>query len=244
MQANAKTGHLGWTGTRSDGSAAGADLIVSVEREIRTPVAALIAASETLAEQLRPDHPGSGLARLIYRESARIQETLSDFAALTLPLQLDLRPVNVSTLLRELLDRRRAEAESAGVLIALEMAPSPLLTTWGDEDAIGLALTRILDHETAAMPFGGAVRVEAGFPANDHRPAVCLRFVDHGPAVPGELLPAAFEPFAPLGGRRPGMGLALCRRIVERLGGSVAAAGHAEGGLAVVVRLPFHPEPA
>ena len=50
-------------------------------------------------------------------------------------------------------------------------------------------------------------------------------------------MPNIFEPFAVMEGRRPGMSLALCRKIAEHLGGSVKARNNTLGGLTVEVRL-------
>jgi len=74
---------------------------------------------------------------------------------------------------------------------------------------------------------------------------VRVTIADTGPGVPETELPRLFtafaRPTAPAGaenGRGAGLGLALCRRIVERHGGVIWAERGADGGLAVRFELP------
>jgi signal transduction histidine kinase len=61
---------------------------------------------------------------------------------------------------------------------------------------------------------------------------------DTGPGLPGELGPKIFEPFV---GTKPtgiGLGLSICKRIVESHGGEIRAANRPEGGAVFTVWLP------
>jgi signal transduction histidine kinase len=69
--------------------------------------------------------------------------------------------------------------------------------------------------------------------------AVVLRVEDSGPAIPAASLPRMFEP---LGQSRPGtnrLELAACRTLVRRLQGKLRGENRPDGGVAVVVELPF-----
>jgi len=70
-----------------------------------------------------------------------------------------------------------------------------------------------------------------------------IRFQDHGIGFDEQYLEQIFKPFGRLHGRQEfegtGMGLAICRRIVERHGGRIDAQSSPGKGATFLVRLPF-----
>jgi two-component system, NtrC family, sensor kinase len=70
--------------------------------------------------------------------------------------------------------------------------------------------------------------------------AVRVEVDDNGPGIPPEVLPRLFEPFFTTKppGRGTGLGLALCREYVSRVGGSLHAENRPGGGARFVLRLP------
>jgi signal transduction histidine kinase len=90
---------------------------------------------------------------------------------------------------------------------------------------------------------GGEVRVVAKVVGPSWRVTV----TDDGPGIPDEHLDRVFEPFyrVPRSESSPavgdGLGLAVCRELVEQLGGSIALSAAPGGGLRATVELPTHP---
>jgi signal transduction histidine kinase len=73
-------------------------------------------------------------------------------------------------------------------------------------------------------------------------PRAELRLADDGPGVPAEKLEKLFDVFYrsdPSRNRKgSGIGLAISRKIIERMGGAIHAELPEAGGLAIVIRLP------
>ena len=220
----------------ADESAALTGLIEPAEKEIRNPLSALVAASDILVEELGQDHRCSGVARLIREETARIRDTLADMSALSSPLRLNPNVVNLTKVLRDLIERFRPAADRNGIRLVAQMPEGPLPVR-GDAAALRRALGKIVQHAITAMPSGGRLAMTAGRAEPRSGSGARIAFADTGPSVPEALLPAVFDPFFVAPGRRPGMGLALSRRIVEHLGGSVSARNNADSGLTFEVRL-------
>ena len=72
-------------------------------------------------------------------------------------------------------------------------------------------------------------------------PARCMRIdvADNGSGLPAELGERIFEPFVSTKETGAGLGLAICKRIVEEHGGRIAATNRADGGALFTVRLPL-----
>jgi two-component system, OmpR family, sensor histidine kinase KdpD len=98
-------------------------------------------------------------------------------------------------------------------------------------------LSNLLSNAARHTPPGTAVQLVVG-----RRPGmVVITVSDEGPGVPPDELPRLFEPFfrgraATAGG--VGLGLSLCKGIVEAHGGGVAAYVNRAGGLSVSVSIP------
>jgi len=67
---------------------------------------------------------------------------------------------------------------------------------------------------------------------------VCLYVHDSGPGIPDELLPTILNRFTTTQQTGMGMGLAICRSIMERHEGSISAGNHREGGAIITCCLP------
>ena len=214
------------------------DLIAPFAREVQHPLAALIASSQILAEELGPHHPCVGFARVIHESSERINSALSDLLALMLPMEIHPRRVDLMALLNEQIQRLNSEAEKNGVRISTEFRTGALHVRT-DPDALRLAIGKLFRFSLDAMPFGGVLRVVLD-PPDGGRPDASARISisDTGPRISDGLLLKLFEPFSAMERGRPGIALALCRKIVESLGGTVVARNNPDVGLTIQICLP------
>ncbi len=215
--------------------------------ELKTPLTSLRGGAQLLARQqarglLDPARLATGLDALVRATDrlAALIDDLMDVAHLrTRQLPLDPRPVDLVALARDAVAQARERAEG-GPSLALD-APDDLPTVQADPARIEQVLVNLLDNATKYSPDGGAVRVAVA--TRDAGVAVAVR--DAGIGLPPGMAEAIFEPFgraANAAGHHPGMGLGLyiCRRIVERHGGWIAAASAGEGrGTTVTFWLPL-----
>jgi signal transduction histidine kinase len=91
-----------------------------------------------------------------------------------------------------------------------------------------------------------AVEVSASQVVENGRRFVRLAVADDGPGIPTDVLPRLFNSFVTTksSGKGTGMGLRICRRIVEEMDGRVAAANRPQGGAEFEVLLPAVEAPA
>jgi signal transduction histidine kinase len=163
--------------------------------------------------------------------------SLLDYArASTGELQRDLFP------LAEALAEAEAETGPQLAEAKAEVVADGLPLVSGDRVQLVELLTQLLDN---AVRFRGAATPVVTVSAEAVAGGVRVTLADNGPGVAETDLPRLFTAFArptpPAGaanGRGAGLGLALCRRIVERHGGMIWAERGAHGGLAVRFELP------
>jgi signal transduction histidine kinase len=111
----------------------------------------------------------------------------------------------------------------------------------GHEKAIETVIVNLLLNAADATPAGGVVtltiRASAG---ND---AAEIEVCDTGPGVPPGLRERVFEPFFTTkeAGRGTGLGLTVCRSIIDRHRGTIMLDMAPGGGCRFVVRLPLEP---
>ena len=115
-----------------------------------------------------------------------------------------------------------------------------LLPAAADEKGLETVLINLILNAADATPAGGQVMVEVR--AGAVHDEVELVVSDTGPGVAPELRERIFEPFFTTKepGKGTGLGLTVCRTIVERMGGSIVVDGasHPSPGSRFVVRLP------
>jgi signal transduction histidine kinase len=136
-----------------------------------------------------------------------------------------------------------AEAETGPQLAQAkaEVVADGLPLVWGDRGQLVQLLAQLLDNAARFRGAGGPVVTVSAEPLPA---AVRVTVADNGPGVAETDLPRLFTAFArpaPVGasnGRGAGLGLALCRRIVERHGGMIWAERGVDGGLVVQFELP------
>jgi signal transduction histidine kinase len=125
--------------------------------------------------------------------------------------------------------------------------PDDLLAS-ADLHAVQCVLRNLLGNALKFTPAGGHVRLDAA--PNDDKITVELNVRDTGPGMTANLLAAlATSAVVPsgtgtAGERGAGIGLALCRELVAREGGTLTFACPPEGGTVATVRLPAANFPA
>jgi two-component system, cell cycle sensor histidine kinase and response regulator CckA len=153
------------------------------------------------------------------------------------------RPVDLGKLARKVLAAMGPQIRDARAVVEIE----PLPAVEADARQMHTMLHHLIEN---ALKFRRAdrapiVRVRASLPKRGRRGAAAiieLHVEDNGIGFDSKRARRLFQPFGRLHGGRfegNGMGLAICRRIVERHGGSISATGSPNRGTHVRVILPI-----
>ena len=144
-----------------------------------------------------------------------------------------LRPVNLQTLVGEVLSRESADVES-------EINVPSSLTLMADPTLLGRAIGNLVRNASLHAGPRAKVRIDAV----ESSDSVSISVTDNGPGVPSDEIARIFEPFYRLDRSRSrdtggsGLGLAIVRSAIETCGGEASASLPEGGGFKVTLRLP------
>jgi len=199
--------------------------------EIRNPLAGIKGYAQLLQEQSRGTPSEVGL-EMVVTETLRLEELVNTLMAYCRQEATLHEMVDLTELLGYCCRLIRPEAEACGVTLH-EILPEGI-TLNGSRNALEQVMLNILKNALQAMPEGGDIRVEA-------RQSCALAVVtiaDTGPGIPPEERERIFEPFHTTRPRGTGLGLAVCRKIVEEHGGTISADSEPGHGARFTMTLP------
>lgn len=225
----------------ADAANAAKDRFLAVlSHELRTPLTPLLMAIEAaerrgfVTERMRP------LMELVRRNvelEARLIDDLLDVTRIRhSKLRLDLETVDLHALIAEVLDTFRPQLDAAGLAIETRLlARDPWLRA--DPDRIRQVVWNLLQNSLRNTPQGGTITIST----TSQRRQVVLRVQDTGRGIAPDALERLFLPFEQVPGHRGGLGLglAICRGLVEAHGGTITAASDGtDRGATFEVTLP------
>ncbi len=220
--------------------------LAMISHEIRTPLQSVLGYAE-LAESTGLPDSAARHVRAIRTQGAillRIVQDILDFSAMR-GGALTLNPEVVS--LRELLDDVQrgmtARAQAKGIVFSTEIEDS--VPPWVTVDRVRLTQV-LLNLAVNAVKFTdrGGVRIAVGCNGvSDDCAAIEILVSDTGPGISAVQMRRLFEPFRKMrdddtpGGGGVGLGLAICRQIIELLKGTIAVESSDGEGTAFRLRL-------
>jgi len=174
--------------------------------------------------------------RMIDREFPAIRRLLEDLRNLARPIPLERFPVDVARLLQETVERINPIAAQAGLTVTMA-PPETAVAIEGDLFALGRVLQNLLQNALQATPPNG--RVWLAMREQDGR--AVIEVGDTGCGIAAERLPHVFDDYVTTKRRGLGLGLAISRRIVEQLGGTIAVTSEVGKGSLFTLSFPAIP---
>jgi len=227
---------------RSEKLASVGRLAAGLAHEIGNPLAALMGLQDLLlAGGLEAAEQRDFLQRM-RKETERIHRILRDLLQFARPGQTtdggENAPGDVETAVHDTLSLVLPQRAVQEIELRTEIAPELPKVTLGREQLVQVVLNLVLNAADACGP-GGRVVLRARQAADGVR----VEVEDNGPGVPPELTERLFEPFVTTKevGRGTGLGLAVCRGLIEAAGGSIALDDGHSGGARFVIELPAAP---
>ena len=232
------------------------ELVAVASHELQTPLTTLRMTLLMLQEQsyVLPEREQELVATSLMGVE-QLTETVHEFLDLTRieagELRLDLEPLDVSAVLADALRRIDGQAKAQGIELRARMSDLPRVSA--DPLRLRAVFDNILSNALKYTPSGGCITVDSHLVASPEagaRDTLMVGIADTGPGIPALFRPRIFDKFFRLedhqsegrtGARGAGIGLYMCRQIVELHGGQIACgSGVDDRGTCITVTLPVH----
>lgn len=208
--------------------------------ELRTPLAVLKGELEALQDGIRPLNRDALVS--LHAEAEHLGALIEELRELALAdvgaLDYRMETLDLAALIRECLETNAGRLNQRPLHVGTALPTAPVRVR-GDHRRLRQLLENLLENTLRYTDPGGRLRIAL----QADRAAVVLTFDDSAPGVPSDLMPMLFEPFVRADHARSrsrgssGLGLAICRRIVDAHDGTIAANASPLGGLQVTIRL-------
>ena len=233
-----------------------ADFVANAGHELRTPIAAIKIAFETLEEVYKEDpEQAQRCIRIIDGHMSRLEEMLGDLMDLSRAESPEtkphLRPFAAADLFASVRASLAPVARQKGVELRFPAADATRLVS--DERLLNLVVKNLVENSIKFTPAGGTITVSIdSAPRADGAAAdAVISVADTGIGIPPEHLDRVFERFSQVdaarsggAGRGTGLGLAIVKHAVAALGGTVHIESIVGKGTTVTCVLPQNIEPA
>jgi two-component system, NtrC family, sensor kinase len=180
------------------------------------------------------DQESRGLFRkTIERELETLKRFMDDLRHLVEPKPVERFAMDINGSVAEIVDSMRGEGDRHRVKVEARYAPGPL-TIEGDRFALGRVFRNLIVNAIQATQPDGRVTITTAHAGAQ----VEVTVADTGSGIPSDQLAAIFEDFVTTKRRGLGLGLAISKRIVEQLDGTIAVESEVGRGTSFRLRFP------
>jgi signal transduction histidine kinase len=167
------------------------------------------------------------------RELQTLKRFMDDLRHVVKPKPIERFAMDINGSVAEIAESMRHEGDRHGVTIDTQYGPGPLVIE-GDRFALGRVYRNLIMNAIQATEAGGRVTIATGRTGD----WVEISVTDTGSGIPAERISAIFDDFVTTKRRGLGLGLAISKRIVEQLNGTIDVQSEVGRGTAFTLRFP------
>ncbi|WP_052507816.1 PAS domain-containing sensor histidine kinase [Sphingomonas hengshuiensis] len=216
------------------------ELTASIAHEVNQPLAAISAGAEASLRWLAAAQPDldevRALATRIVSDARRAADIIDRVRAMAQRRVGQREPIGINRIVEDVLLILRPELRARGVAVELDLAPAdpPIEAdrTQMQQVLVNLALNAAQAMDACPQPLLTLRTAREGDRA-------LLRVEDNGPGIDEAAMPRLFDSFFTTRAAGLGMGLRICRSIVEAHGGHIRAGNLPGGGACFEIALPI-----
>jgi PAS domain S-box-containing protein len=219
--------------SRTRSLAAIGEMAATVAHEVRNPLASISGPLQMLAKEMAADDPRRELIHEILGQVQRLDDAVSGLLAISREPAVQRRPVVFAEAV-EYVGRLLAEHERArGVRVRFVGDPRATLNV--DPASLEQVLWNLFLNAAEAMKSEKEIRVTL----EQDGARSCVSIIDSGAGISPDILSRLFRPFVTTKPHGTGLGLSLCRKLVEAHGGTITVASELDKGTTIRLEFPL-----
>jgi len=206
-----------------------------IAHEVKNPLNAMVIHLEILRSKLEAgnaDHRPQ--LEILDSEIKRLDRVVQTFLNFTRPVEIHLQPIDVNTIVSQVIDLAATEAHERGVKINKQLEDGTL-TVKGDSDLLKQALLNVIINGCQAMPEGGPLTVTT---SRDDGGSARITISDRGIGIVDEDQKRIFNLYYTTKKGGTGIGLAQAFRAIQLHGGEIAFRSQVGVGTTFEIILP------
>ena len=218
-------------------------ITASIAHEVRQPLTAIASSGNAALRFLDVAQPDlqrvKTLLKNVTSESHRASEVFESIRALFRKVDQELEPVDLNDVTLEVLKSFREELHENNVIARTELA-TELPNVEGHRGQLRQVISNLVNNSLEAMEkTTGRSRTLLVRTQLQGRDAIVVTVEDLGPGIDPKQLDGIFEAFVTTKSHGMGLGLAICRAIIERHGGQLSAVSDGSYGAKFTFALPI-----
>ncbi len=223
---------------RAEQLAAVGQVAAGIAHELRNPLTSVKMLVQTGLEGETPRGLPAEDLGIMEREIRRMEQCIQTFLDLARPPRSERRRTDLAGVVRRSLLLVEGRAKRQKVTVNVDLPPEPVALDI-DPEQVHQVLVNLLLNALDAQPRGGRINVSVGRTKDpDGRTAVEVRVEDAGMGIAPRIRERLFEPFVSSKETGLGLGLSICKRLVEAHGGSIRGDNVRTGGALFAFTLP------
>jgi PAS domain S-box-containing protein len=206
------------------------ELAAGIAHEIRNPLTTL----KGFIQLIKKDNPTFYLD-IMGDELDRIEAIANEFLYLAKPLAAEIKTVSIRELLEQITLLLTPQATLNNIQLLVEIDEDlPIITCTVNQ--IKQVFINLLKNAIEAMPYGGVIIIGA---QREGENILLFSVHDNGTGIPEDRIGKLGQPFYSLKEKGTGLGLTICKKIIQEHKGSITFHSEIGKGTTVHIRLPY-----
>jgi PAS domain S-box-containing protein len=215
-------------------------MAAGIAHELRNPLVGIGSTASLLLDEFEPSDPRRADIDVILQETKRLDRIVNQIVEYARTRELVLTQSVLSDLINRVLKLLNGPLQIKHLTVRTSISQGAD-HLHADRDQIEQVLINVIDNAIDASPRGGLSIVIAAYEfLYQEQPGIMIQVRDAGKGISPEVLSRVFEPFFTSGKRNgTGLGMAICKNIIERHRGEIHLTSAVGEGTIVSIWLPL-----
>jgi signal transduction histidine kinase len=222
---------------RADRLASVGEMATGIAHEIKNPLAGISGAISVLADDFAEGDPRKEVVGKVLEQIARLDKTATDLLYFGRPGKPEFSYLDINAIVTKTLFFVSQHSEAENIRRVKELSDD-LPQVWVDEKQMQQVFFNVIINAIQAMKEGGTLITRTDSIMSEGREFVRVLITDTGQGIPPDEIDKVFVPFYTTKTQGTGLGLPICRQLVEQHGGTISVRSSLTEGTTFIIKLP------